>query len=558
MTGTVVGRRAGHLELSLAGLAASGGAFAPETLADLDGREAFPDEACAALDALGLPSLYVPARFGGDLVALDETCEAVRAVARHDLTVAIAHGKTFLGSVSVWLAGSAEQSGRLAERIASGAAVSWGLTEREHGSDLLAGEVSATRTPGGSWRLDGEKWLINNATRSELICVLARTRPDGGPRGFTLFLVDKEELPQASFTHTPKVRTHGIRGADISGISFHGTPVPASAVVGAEGQGIETVLKALQVTRTTCGALSLGAGDHALDLARGFAAGRTIYGRPLTDLPHVRRELAEVATGLLVAEAALLAGTRTAHSAPEQLSVVSAVTKAFVPETVQRAVDKAAEILGTRAFLTDVYAHGAMAKLDRDHRVVAIFDGTTLVSRGALIAQFPMLARRNDDVRSNAVAFALDEPLPQLDMDGLRLLSPSGCGVVDGLASAVGAAPTVLAELARRLLAEAAAVEAELAQNHRGARDVSTDAFALAERYELVFAGAAALHLWLANPGRHEDPLWREALWVRAALGNVLHRLDGGRPDRAVLDDLADHILASPAPISLLRREDLA
>ena len=57
---------------------------------------------------------------------------------------------------------------------------------------------------GATWRLDGEKWLINNATRGQLMCVLARTDPAGGPRGFSLFLVDKRELADGSFRCLPK------------------------------------------------------------------------------------------------------------------------------------------------------------------------------------------------------------------------------------------------------------------------------------------------------------------------------------------------------------------
>ncbi|MEU8389530.1 acyl-CoA dehydrogenase family protein [Micromonospora sp. NPDC048843] len=545
-----------HLGAALDRLTSPGSAFDPGWLATLDEREAFPAEACAALDGLGLARQYVPAEHGGDLVALDELCEAVRAVARHDLTVAIAHGKTFLGAVSVWVAGTAEQAAGLAERIAAGAVVSWGLTERGHGSDLLAGELSATRTPSGSWRLEGGKWLINNATRAGLICVLARTRPAGGARGFSLLLVDKAELRPGSYTYTDKIRTHGIRGADISGITFHGAEVPASALVGEEGGGAETVLKALQLTRTACGALSLGAGDHALGLARTFAAGRELYGRPLAELPFVRRELADIAAGLLLAEATLVVGARTAHTAPDELSVVSAITKAFVPENVQRAVDRAAEILGTRAFLTDVHAHGAMARLDRDHRIVAVFDGTTLVNRSALISQFPALARTRREPAGVPAAARLDQPLPKLDPGALRLVARAGSTVVRALPAAAAAAPDALAEPARRLAAVSDALHADLARHRPGSRDVPAEAFALAERYELVHAGAAALHLWLANPRRRDEPLWRDGLWARAAVGHALARLGAGGPAPDTWDQLAGHLLAGGRPVSLLHRKE--
>nr|QRW40795.1 hypothetical protein [bacterium] len=544
-----------HFEAALSRLAAPGSAFDPERLAALDEQEAFPAEACAALDGLQLARQYVPSAHGGDLVAFDELSAVVRAVARHDLTVAIAHGKTFLGAVSVWVAGAGDQAGRLAERITAGAIVSWGLTERGHGSDLLAGELTATRTPAGNWRLDGEKWLINNATRAGLLCILARTRPAGGARGFSLFLVDKAELRPGSYTHTSKIRTHGIRGADISGITFHGAQVPASALVGREGSGAETVIRALQLTRTACGALSLGAGDHALELALSAAADREASGRPLGELPFVRRQWGEIAAGLLLAESALVVGARVAHTSPDELSVVSALTKAFVPETVQRAVDGAAGMLGARAHLTRAGAGGALDKLDRDHRIVAIFDGTTLVNRSALITQFPLLARTGHRPAEAPAAARLDEPLPPLDPSALRLIAKGGPATVRSLPAAAAAAAGPLAEPARRLAAAAEALHTDLARYRPTAGGVPAAAFALAERYELVHAGACALHLWQANPRRHEEPLWRDGVWARAALGRALTALGEDWSDPDAVDLLAGHVLGG-VPASLLHRQE--
>lgn len=126
--------------------------------------------------------------------------------------------------------------------------MAWGLTEPGGGSDLLAGSLTATRH-GSGWRLSGRKWPVNNATRGNLMCVLARTEPGGGSRGFSLFLIDKRATPAGTVRPLPKMPTHGIRGADISGLEFDGARVPAHALVGKVGGGIELVLKSLQLTR---------------------------------------------------------------------------------------------------------------------------------------------------------------------------------------------------------------------------------------------------------------------------------------------------------------------
>jgi alkylation response protein AidB-like acyl-CoA dehydrogenase len=535
-------------------------------MAELDRLEAFPDEACAVLDAAGLGAHYVDARHGGRLHDHVELVQLLRTVARRDLTVAVAHGKTFLGSAPVWIAGSAEQAARLATAVRRGAVVSWALTERDHGSDLLAGELTARRE-NGQWRLDGEKWLINNASRGHLLCVLARTGDEGGPRGFSLFLVDKSQLEPGSYRHLPKVRTHGIRGADISGIAFDGAQVPHAALVGDVGTGVETVLKALQLTRTVSTALSLGALDHGLRIAADYAVDRNLYGRRLAELPRVRRILGQASAALVVAEAVTVVAARSIHALTPEMAVISAVAKGLVPGLVQDTLERLAELLGVRSFLSESYEDGAFAKLERDHRIVAIFDGSTAVNRSLLVDHFPALARglRRGRADLDGVAAAMPGgPVPAFDPARLRLLSTGGCSPVQSLTGAVGRLGTAADQgllpadtlaMARDLAAVTDGVHAAMESQERTPRDVPQSAFELAAQYELCFAGAALVHLWLDGARTPHD-----ALWLRAGLAVVLTGL-GLHVDESratAYDRLADRLLGSAGhePPSLLATDD--
>ncbi|MDX3231795.1 acyl-CoA dehydrogenase [Streptomyces sp. ME19-01-6] len=534
-------------------------AFAPDTLAGLDDREEFPDDAVRVLDAAGLPAHYVLPPDGD----VSETVRLLRAVARRDLTVAIAHGKTFLGAVPVWVAGTPAQTTRLAERVRGGEPVCWALTERDHGADLFAGEFTAAADGSGDgcggdgsgdgrggWRLTGEKWLINNATRSTLACVLARTDPAGGRRGFSVFLVDKRRLPEGAWHNLPKVRTHGIRGADISGFTLDGAPVPADSLIGGQGDGIAVVLKSLQLTRIACTALSLGAADHALRLARDFAAARELYGRRLADVPHVRRILGRAAAAALTAEAVSLLSARSVHTLPGELSAISAIAKAYVPTVTQETLTRLGELLGVRGFLTQPPG-GGFAKLERDHRICAIFDGSTVVNRAALLNQMPRLARllsrRRADTEGLRAATDLAAPLPAFDRDRLALLSVTGCSAVQSLPDAAARVreqgPPEAAALAHRLLAELAGLEAESAAFVPVAGGLPSTAFDLAERYERGYASAACLLLWLENPSLRTGRLGTDGLWLRACLTALL-----GEDDSDVFDALADVLLDATAP----------
>lgn len=532
----------------------------------LDEVSAFPAAACAALDEAGLPAYYVPVALGGRLDGLDTLVARLREVAATDLTVAVAHGKTFLGAASVWLSGEPGQAAGLARHVLAGEAVAWGLTEEGNGSDLLAGAVTATRTDDG-WRLDGRKWPINNATRGRFMCVLARTAEGGGPRCFSLFLVDKHALPAGATRPVPKLPTHGIRGADISGLEFLAAPLSADALVGPVGGGLETVLKALQWTRTACGALSLGAADHGLALARRYLSERRLYDRRLGDLPHARAGAGEGVARLFLAEVVATAAARAAQAAPRELSVLAPIAKAFVPSVIHEQLRQLGDLLGARGFLIGVEGYGEFAKLERDHQIVGIFDGSTWVNRSALVTSLPALSRMLEGGRTPGSPPAwldLDAPLPALDPAGLRL-APGGESIVRALPGVVarlerdggGLPPDVLA-MAHRLVAATQAVRDGLRELRPAAGLPATAVMRLAERYEWCFAGAAAVSFWAANPRRHALPWWQSGLWLRGALALVLAQLIGIPEDS--YDPLAERLLSPDgvAPTLLTRGSEVA
>lgn len=365
------------------------GPFGFRSALRLDEREEFPDEAASVLDDLGVNRGYVPAALGGTLHSFEDLALTLRAIARRDVTLAVGHGKTVLGSLPALMMGDLDLQGRVARQVLAREAVALALTERDNGSDLLSSRVRAERGTAGLLR--GEKWLINNATRATALSVFARTRDAGGPRGFSLFFVDKREIG-ATYTLLPKIRTHGIRGADISGIRFDASPC-AWPPIGGEGAGLSVILKTFAVTRTLIANVAVGALDSALRIALRFARSRALYGGTVLAIPHARATVCDAAAVLLACEAASLAGARILHVAPEQAGFWSSALKYAVPTLVERAIGELAVVLGARHYLREGEAHGMFQKILRDVAILSLFDGNTLVNLNgvALHANVPPL-----------------------------------------------------------------------------------------------------------------------------------------------------------------------
>ena len=481
-----------------------------------DEREAFPDRGVRALASWGLQRHLVPAAVGGALEQFDELSMLMRLVARRDLTVAVAIGQTFLGTVSVWVAGNDAQKRRAADVLLNGGVAALALTEQEHGSDLAASEVSATPCDGG-FLLDGTKWLINNATRSRLLGVLARTHPGGGLRGFSLLLVDKEQLARDSYECLPKIRTHGIRGADISGIRFSGARIGDESVIKRQGRGLDVVLRSLNISRALVSTFSLGALDTGLRTTLDFACKRRLYGSSMLELPTVRHALVGALIDLITCESISIAAARSLHSTPEQASVNSAVAKYFVPSMTEEALRSLSVVLGARYYLRDEHVHGIFQKVLRDNAVLGLFDGSTAVNLSLLASQLPSLCRssgeagtRSETLARNRQMFCLTETLPTFEPERLALdrggqsdvLDPLRAGTVerlreiegssaDGILAVLSETLAWLDEFRERVLHHADELGSDFPRSQR--------AFDLAREYCALHASASCMWIWLHN-----------------------------------------------------------
>lgn len=506
----------------------------------LDQSAAFPQQEFDAVVATGLQDEYVPAAYGGTLVDMASPVLAVRAVARRDLTVAVAHGKTFLGAVCAWVAAPELARTVVAPMVRSGASVSWGLTERSRGSDLLATRTAAVQA-GRGWRLSGEKWLINNATRGRAMTVLARTGAEPGPRALSLLFLDKDEVDRGRLVPVTKQETHGIRGADISGLGFDEVTLPADRLVGAPGHGLEVVLKSLQVTRTLCTALSLGAGDAILRAAIEFADERVLYGRRLVGLPAAQDVLADAVLDLAVAEAVAFAGARHLQCLPRESALVSPVVKYLVPTLVDGLGETLTRFVGARAVLVDgPYAH--VQKAVRDNKVVGIFDGNSVVNLHAIVNEFAAVSR-DTDIAALPAGLLADVCTTPWQAGELQMRTRAGSTLVRRLPALVDAvASDVLGpegrDVARRIADRSNGLRREVA-GLRPQRHPDPERFRAAHEYTVTFAAAAVLAL--AAEQHPTGGFWSVPGRVERALARLVRRLDPARPgaERPVLGHVA-------------------
>lgn len=493
----------------------------------------------------GFMEYLIPQELGGKFSSLNEPIYIARAIGRRDLTTAIALGISALAALPVWIAGTPQQKQHLADCFRRGEMGAFALTEAEHGSDVAANEVSAKPCPGG-WLLSGKKWCINFATLSQFATIVCRTHEQGGPLGFSVFLLDKAQVTRG-FTPLPKLATHGVRGLDISGFALEQVFLPSEALIGAEKRGLEITYKTLQVSRALCAGLALSCADTALRMTLSFSRQRQLYGKSAYEIPAVKQRLGEQFSQLLIADCVNLAIIRAGSLMPEKLSFWSAIIKFLLPKIAEDSVEQCGIIMGARGYLrTTEWA--MFQKIRRDVQVIGLFDGSSQVNLSLIAGNLLPQARMRGT--SSFVNLAKIEPLfnlacvcPPFSGRGLGLFTHAEDDVFaslfwlksEPLAPLIAALCTEINNLDKRVL--------DLqAQNRFEPRSLA--AFRLAEQYCWLFAGSCCVHFWHFNQ-QHLAKELQDLDWITLAIQLILDKLLTHRSiDYRLQESMAEKLLA--------------
>ncbi|MEG3629933.1 acyl-CoA dehydrogenase family protein [Streptomyces poriticola] len=509
-------------------------------------RDALPPGAVELLRSWGFARYLVPEAFGGGLRNLEQLFLLTRVLARRNLTVSVMFGSALLGVNPVWLWGDEEQRDRVARGLLDGDLACFAVSEPEHGSDLGTNETVAV-PDGDGYLLTGDKWPVGNATRGRFVTVYANVAGTGS----SLLLLDKTELAEGSWDNRAFVRTVGLRGHDLSGISFDRTPVPGGCLLGRPGGGLAGILQVLQITRTAIGALSVGTMDSVLRIALRHARERVLYGREIYAIPVIRRHLVRAHLDLLIAECTALPVTRSLSLAPSRLSLWSSVVKYLVPTLGEEVVAEAGRVLGARSYLREDVASGVFQKLQRDHAIASIFEGTTHVNLHGIAAQLPTVARVADRPAQDGNTLLRDlfddtreAPVWQPSGRALRLTNATEDEITRGWEPAVARA-RLIAERELRP-AEAGALTKVLdqlsvlrgafyARIAAGTLDAGTaEAQDRAAEHCLYHAAASCLYTWLYS-FEHERTAPAGTAWLVLVLQRLLSRLgQPTEPDEAL------------------------
>lgn len=508
-----------------------------------DERQELLPLAEACLDSFGLNAEFVPIHLGGRLGNVEHLVEVMRTIWRRDPCLGLGYGfSSFIASVNIWGAGSEGQLRSAAGLLLANGRIAAAFHELEHGNDLSHADCAALPVVDG-WSLSGRKQVVANIERAEAMVIFARTDPTPGSRSHSQFLVPREDLPAGTVRALPAFESSGMRGVPLGGIELTDCLIPRKCVLGKPGQGIENVLRSFQTTRAALPAICVGVLDTGLRTAMACALERRLYGDAVAALPYVRCVLARAYADLLAVDVFTTVVVRSLHIVPEAAGIYAAAVKSLATRMLIDAMGDLGTVLGAQSYVREG-PYAIFQKLSRDLAPAGFGHASRAVCQVSILSQLPRLARRSwfTDEPAPAALFRVGTAVAPLDFDSLVV----GSTRVDGLCAAlVEIAGEGIGGLAGRL---AVAFRSELGRLRDDCLALSPgdmtigaspEAYAVANRYTIVLAGAACLAVWWHGQEAAKPPLDDVAL--PAVLDRLWGRLDApaaiSEAERARLDE---------------------
>jgi putative acyl-CoA dehydrogenase len=247
-----------------------------------------------------------------------------------------------------------------------------GMTEKQGGSDVRANTTVATPAPDGTYRLRGHKWFTS-APMCDLFLVLAQA-----PAGLTCFLVPRV-LPDGTRNPFRIQRLKDKLGNRSNASSEPEFDETVAWPVGAEGQGVRTIIEMVAMTRLDCVIGSAAGMRAALTQAIHHTRHRSAFGRLLADQPLMRNVLADLALESQAATtlALRLAGAvdRAVHGDAQEQAfrrLAIAVGKFWICKRQPAVVGEALECLGGNGYVEE----SSLPRLYRDAPLNSIWEGS--------------------------------------------------------------------------------------------------------------------------------------------------------------------------------------
>ncbi len=284
---------------------------------------------------------------------------------------------TILGLGPIWMSRNKEIKMRTAQMLEDGGIFAFGLSEKAHGADLYSSEMTLTPLGEDQYVADGGKYYIGNANAAALVSTFGKNSETDE---YVFFTADP------GHDHYELIQNVVDWQSYVAEFALQAYPVTEKDILSTGQEAWDSALNTINVGKFNLGWASIGICTHAFYEAIEHASGRNLYGKFVTDFPHIQQLFTDayvrlVAMKLFASRA--IDYMRSASKSDRRYLLYNPMVKMKVTTQGERVIDLLWDVIAARGFEKDVYFENAT----RDIRALPKLEGTVHVNM-ALIIKF--------------------------------------------------------------------------------------------------------------------------------------------------------------------------
>jgi acyl-CoA dehydrogenase len=329
-------------------------------------------------------TLMTPTGYGGMGARWDtwRNCHFSEITAFYSLAFWYAWQVSMLGLGPIWMGTNERVKVRTAELLREGGIFAFGLSEKDHGADIYASEMTLTPAGNGAYVANGSKYYIGNGNEAALVSVfgrLASDDPDADPE-YVFFVVKTNHEAyklEKNTVHSPMF---------VAAFSLHDYPITEEEILARGHDAWNAALNTINVCKFNLGWASIGICTHALYEAIDHASRRRLYGGLVTDFDHVRQLFVDAYARLTAMKLFAMRANdymRSASDEDRRYLLYNPLVKMMVTTEGERVIDALWDVIAAKGFEADTYFQMAT----RHIRTLPKLEGTVHVNI-ALIVKF--------------------------------------------------------------------------------------------------------------------------------------------------------------------------
>lgn len=348
-----------------------------ERIKECDEKNETPMDVVKKCAEMGLTSITLPESIGGGGMGEFTNSLVLEELGYQDIGFATVIGACGLAYQPINLFGTEEQKEYFGKFIIDGGLAAFALTEADAGSDVANARTTAV-LEGDEWVINGTKTFITNGGLASVYAVFAVTTPDAGTRGMSCFIVERDRAGVSIGTEEDKM---GIRLSNTTEIIFDNVRVPASHLVGKEGEGFKIAMSTFDITRPAgVGAASCGSMKSCIDKCIEYAAVRTTFGQPILSNQSIQFMIADMEIRY-EASRALTYKVADMIDHGEKNSALASAAKTMASDSVVQCALDAIQIFGGNGYSKEY----PIEIILRNAKIGQLFEGTNQVQRMVIV-----------------------------------------------------------------------------------------------------------------------------------------------------------------------------